>query len=168
MEKVDINQFKTEKEKKNLPIFVGFSSDPRTPGVILEMYCFKETFEKQYPEIWKQINEAWNDDSIYKYGVRHADDDWDFPIALTGVNFMVNRYGILFTKKKLDASRENEIDLDEYFHALYKVTRESADIYNLWSYIDTAMDDAEHVNFEEVKESLDGDMRAIEEDICKA
>jgi hypothetical protein len=143
MQLVDVNNFEVEEEKNGLEIWSGWSVDPRYPGIILEMYMFKKPFKEKYPSIWAQIEEVFNDPSVYKYGIRHSDDDWGTPASITGLNFLVNRYGILFTKKQLSASREEEIDLDDQFYELYTVNMCTVEEFNLRDAIDATITESE-------------------------
>lgn len=118
--------------------------DPRCPGIVIPIEYFKISLREKYPEYWKQINALWNNPKYKHYGIRHPDDDWSAAAEITGVGFLVNRYGILFTKEDLkidemkygipltEGEREyyqicwtNEIDLEGMIEANYKAVEEN-------------------------------------------
>ena len=82
------------------------SVDDTAPVIILPMYLFKDDFKTKNPEIYKHIEDVFdNNNRIYKYGIRHLDDDWDVPGAICKLSFMVNRLGVLFTNTDLNIGK---------------------------------------------------------------
>ena len=105
------------------------SRDEIAPGVILPMYCFKQHFKDGYPEIWKHIEKHFIGTEFNKYGIRHHDEDWDLPIGITKLNFLVNRYGILFTHQKIEfGPYDIDINEEKYNDYYMKVERMNIDI----------------------------------------
>ena len=102
-------------------------------GVVIELVSESKTRERQLNIVDEYMEKGYN-----VYWLRHADNDWSRPAAISVKQILANRFGWFITKDNMDFSKNDEVNLSSqnamYYNFRYDKRSNSASIIEDSSY----------------------------------